>query len=318
MGFARELGDIVRFLPKKRRTLLFSATFPEIIEKIVLRHVKDPVRVQLEGDDTLKGHVEHHWYLAPRAEKDKYLVAVLDAERIESAIVFCNRRDETRAVARVLQRAGYHALPINSDLTQTERDEVMGQIRSGDLTVLVATDIAARGIDISDLRHVVNYTTPESAEAYVHRTGRTGRLGRVGTALTLVSGNELSSLKSIEGIKDLRLEERRLPPDDVIMEHRVDRLLHDLRRLAALKSPEDRIRGSREDWERVAATLQEDPESKDVLYLLLQSFFEGVRKSTAAAATAPGSAVSEFADDEAPPRSDGSRKAAAPRRRRRT
>ena len=248
MGFAKELSDILSFLPQRRQTCMFSATFPAVVEKLVQRQVHDPVRVNLGDDETLAPQVEHHYYIAPRREKDKYLVAVLDAERIESAIVFCNRRDETRAVASVLRRAGYHALPINADLTQAERDEVMGAIKAGDLTVLVATDIAARGIDISGLAHVVNYSTPDSTEQYVHRTGRTGRLGKAGTALTLVAALELNSLKSIEGIKGLKMQERRLPPDEVIMAHRVERLMHDLQRLAALKSPEDRVRGSRSQF----------------------------------------------------------------------
>jgi len=317
LGFARELGQIMRHLPKKRRTLLFSATFPEVIERMVQKHVSDPIRVSLGDDETLRGQVEHHYYICPRAEKDRYLVAVLDAERIESALVFCSRRDETRSVARTLQRAGYHALPINSDLTQAERDEVMRQIRRGELTVLVATDIAARGIDITDLRHVVNYSTPESSEAYVHRTGRTGRLGRAGRAVTLVGATELSFLKSIEGIKDLRIEEQRLPPEEIIMAHRVDRLMHDLKRIATLRSPEDKIRGDREDWKLVAQRLQEEPQNREVLYLLLQSFFEGVRKTTAAAAS--GTAIDEMAREEAPAGEASAgreRRAARPRPRR--
>ena len=322
MGFAKELGDIVRYLPPRRQTALFSATFPSLVERLVQKHVHDPVRIALAEDEQMRGKVEHHYYIAPRIEKQRYLVAALDAECIESAIVFCNRRDETRMVAGVLQRAGYHAMPINADLSQAERDEVMAAIKRGDLTVLVATDIAARGIDISDLAHVVNYSTPESTEQYVHRTGRTGRLGKAGTAVTLVAAHELSSLKSIEGIKDIHLEEKRLPPDEVIMEHRVDRLMHDLQRLAALKSPEDRIRGDREDWQRVADKLQQDPESRAVLYLLLQSFFEGVRKNVASSAR--GSATEEAADEmyprDEPPRREresgggGRRKASRPRR----
>jgi ATP-dependent RNA helicase DeaD len=310
-GFQRELLEIVRHLPKRpRQTMLFSATFPEVIERYVARHVVDPVRIALVEESQVAALVEHHYYIAPRADKDKDLVAVLDAERIESAIVFCNRRDETRKVANVLRKAGYHALPINSDLTQADRTEVMGQIKRGELTVLVATDIAARGIDISDLRHVVNYSTPESPEAYVHRTGRTGRLGKSGTAVTLVAAHELSSLKSIENIKGISIEERRLPAPEVIMEHRVERLMHDLKRLAALKSPEDRVRGDREDWRRVIEQLQGEPENSDVLYLLLQSFFEGVRRTTATAARAEVESFTRTDDDPG-----GSEDGGAPKRR---
>lgn len=325
MGFAKELGEILRYLPERRQTCLFSATFPEVVERLVKRHVHDPVRIALAEDMQMVGQVEHHYYIAPRIQKYEYLLAVLDAEGIESAIVFCNRKDETRTVAGVLRRAGYHALPINADLAQAERDEVMQSIKRGDLTVLVATDIAARGIDISDLAHVVNYSTPESPEQYVHRTGRTGRLGKAGTAVTLVSAQELSSLKAIESLKTFKMQEKRLPPDEVIMAHRVDRLMHDLQRLAALRSPEDRVRGEREDWTRVAERLQQDPESRQVLYLLLQSFFEGVKKNVAGAAK--GTAVEEMAGEfesssparpAPPPRrsSEGGRRPSRPRTRR--
>lgn len=293
MGFERELAEILGFLPKQRRTLLFSATFPPFIEKHVVRHIKDPVRVTLSTDAVVVETIEHHYYLATRPEKDRYLVAVLDEERVESGLVFCNRKDEARMVARMLRRHGYNAQHISSELSQTEREEVMGMIKRGELTVLVATDIAARGIDITGLSHVINYSVPESPEAYVHRAGRTGRVGRPGTAVTLAGGQELSSLRAIERLKGITLQERRLPSEDVIMERRTERLIEDLKRIAKVRTPEDKIRGDREEFKRVAALLQEDEGSREVIYLLLQSFFEGISSNAMDAAS--GTDAEEFA-----------------------
>ncbi|MEM7248223.1 MAG: DEAD/DEAH box helicase [Acidobacteriota bacterium] len=310
MGFARELNAILRFLPDDRKTMLFSATFPGAIERLIDRHVKDPVRICLSSDKEVADSVEHHYYVCSATEKPEYIVAVLDQERIDSAIVFCNRRDETRLVANVLRRAGYHALPINSDLSQSERDEVMATIKRKELRVLVATDIAARGIDISKLSHVVNYSVPESPDTYVHRSGRTGRVGRKGTAVTLVSGQELSALRQAEGIRGIHLEERRLPSSEEIMETRVKRLLEDLQELAELRTPEEKIRGDRTEFLEVAESIQDDEELRPVVYMLLQSFFEGVSKNVS---RKTGEDVESFARDHSPRARSGDR----PRRRRR-
>ena len=295
MGFAKELNAIMRFLPAGRKTMLFSATFPREIERLIEKHVAEPERLTLSSDSVVAGTVEHHYYHCGLGEKTEYLVSVLDDERVKSGIVFCNRRDETRMVANVLRRAGYHALPINSDLSQSERNEVMGAIKAKELRILVATDIASRGIDISQLDHVINYTVPESPDVYVHRTGRTGRVGRKGTAVTLVSGTELSSLRQIENIKGIEIEERKLPPEDQIMARRVERLLEDLQELAKIRSPEEKIRGDREDFLEVAKKLQEDSQNEQVIYLLLQSFFEGLKRQTASAAR--GTEAQAFAQE---------------------
>lgn len=281
MGFEKEMRAILRQLPRSYRTLLFSATFPPGIGRIFAKHQRQPVEIRLSSDAVVGSTTEHHYYLAPRQEKDHYLVAVLDEERVQSGIVFCNRRDETRMVANMLRRHGFIAQAINSDMAQSERDEVMGKLRSGELTVLVATDLAARGIDVSQLSHVINYTVPESPEMYVHRTGRTGRVGRAGVAVTLVGGQELTSLKLIEKLKGIRMQERKLPSEDVIMERRVERLIDDLKRVAQVRSPEQALKGDRPEFHAVAKRVQTDPECQEVVYMLLQSFFEGVRRTAA-------------------------------------
>ena len=178
MGFAKELHAIAERLPKERQGLFFSATIPPDIERLAQAQLKDPEFITLSSDQIGALEVNHFVYVLRGGDKRQQLIRILEVEDPESAIVFCNTKDETERLAEALQRAGYDADWLNGDLEQRERERVMAATREGKLRFLVATDVAARGIDISHLTHVINADFPESAEAYVHRTGRTGRAGR--------------------------------------------------------------------------------------------------------------------------------------------
>ncbi len=181
MGFLPQITDIFSFLPENRQTLLFSATLPPDIRRMAESKLRTPEFITLSGDHVGALSIQHFVYLC-QTDKVQALIQILETEDPESAVVFCNTKDATKQVASALQQQGYEADWLNADLAQNEREKVMSRTRKGELRFLVATDVAARGIDISHLTHVINFDFPESAENYLHRTGRTGRAGRTGTA----------------------------------------------------------------------------------------------------------------------------------------
>ncbi len=193
MGFERELSSIL-----------------ERIERIARDRLRQPEFITLSGDHIGALEVLHYVYLS-RGDKLDALIRILEVENPESAVVFCNTKSETERVAEALERQGFSAAWLNGDLAQNEREHVMARTREGKLRYLVATDVAARGIDISHLTHVVNFDFPESAERYVHRTGRTGRAGRTGTAISMVAPQDIGHLYLLRLTYKIRPIEKQLP-----------------------------------------------------------------------------------------------------------
>jgi ATP-dependent RNA helicase DeaD len=201
MGFAEEIEAILASTPDKRQTALFSATIPPRIDGMVRRHLHDPVRVELGRQASASADpllVRQTAYLVPRGYKAAALGRVLDLERPASTIVFCPTRDEVDQLTESLNGRGYRAEALHGGMDQKQRDRVMARLRSGAIDLLVATDVAARGLDIDQLTHVVNYDVPSSPESYVHRIGRVGRAGREGTAITLAEPRQHRLVKTIE------------------------------------------------------------------------------------------------------------------------
>jgi len=229
MGFLEEITEIIKRCPVDRQTVLFSATIPEDIERIGSRYMRSPEKIQLTVGNISVHTIQHVYYLVSGMGRTRDLQKVLEAERPDSAVIFCNTRDDTNVVAEYLRKNGFDAEAISSDLIQKDRERVMARMKAKDLKYLVATDIAARGIDISDLSHVINYTFPESAEVYVHRTGRTGRAGKSGIAISLVSPRELGNFYMLKLTYRIRPEERPLPTDDQLRTHREGGQLDELR-----------------------------------------------------------------------------------------
>jgi ATP-dependent RNA helicase DeaD len=194
MGFAKELHAIIERLPEKRQTLLFSATVDRAIKRVAEKYMRDPQFLGLSGDHIGALGIEHYVYMVSGVGRVANLITILEIEDPESALIFCNTKAETEQVSAALQRAGFNAEWLNGDRPQREREEVLGRVRREELRFLVATDVASRGIDVSHLTHVVNFSLPANVEQYVHRTGRTGRAGRTGTAITLVDPTELGIL----------------------------------------------------------------------------------------------------------------------------
>ena len=199
MGFAEDIETILGKTPENRQAALFSATMPPRIDGMVRRHLSDPVRVELGRKASPEGLlVRQIAYMTSRGYKPAALMRVLDLETPAAAIVFCRTRDEVDQLTETLNGKGYRAEALHGGMDQQQRDRVMGRLRGGSLNLLVATDVAARGLDVEQLTHVVNYDVPSAPESYVHRIGRVGRAGREGTAITLAEPREHKMLKAIE------------------------------------------------------------------------------------------------------------------------
>ena len=210
MGFLPQISEIWGYLPEQRQVLLFSATLPPDVKRVAETRLKNPEYVTLSGDNIGALSIQHFVYMT-MTDKLAELIAVIETENPESAIIFSNTRDDTKRVAAGLQAQGYSADWLNADLSQNERESVMAATRKGELRFLVCTDVAARGIDISHLTHVINFDFPESAESYVHRTGRTGRAGRTGTAISLIAPANIGGLYLLRLTYKIRPIERHLP-----------------------------------------------------------------------------------------------------------
>jgi ATP-dependent RNA helicase DeaD len=212
MGFFEDVTWILGKLPDGVQQLLFSATVPADIEQIIREYLTDPETILLSGDEYRVDNIANViFHTVEDYPKPRNLLYMIEAEEPESAIVFCNTRSDTGLVTAVLNRNGYDAEVLNGELPQKERERVMAKVKGGELRFMVATDIAARGIDISGLTHVVNYSLPEDPAVYLHRVGRTGRMSKKGTALSLVSGAEMMTLKALQTKYGIAFEERRLP-----------------------------------------------------------------------------------------------------------
>ncbi len=214
MGFAEDIEAILQATPAERQTVLFSATMPARIDGMARRHLRNPVRIHMGRSQVDSGQaplVRQVAYVVPRAFKTATLGRILDVESPAAAIVFCRTRDEVDQIASTLNGRGYRAEALHGGMTQEQRDRVMGRLRSGTADLLVATDVAARGLDIDQLTHVVNYEVPSAPDSYVHRIGRVGRAGREGVAITLVEPREHRMLKTIERVTKQRIVVEKVP-----------------------------------------------------------------------------------------------------------
>ena len=214
MGFAEDIEAILDGTPEDRQTVLFSATMPSRVDGIARRHLREPVRIKMgqtaaaAGADPL---VRQSAYVVARAQKPAALGRVLDVEAPSAAIVFCRTREEVDQLTEILNGRGYRAEALHGGMGQEQRDRVMGRLRSATADLLIATDVAARGLDIEQLTHVVNYNVPSAPDAYVHRIGRVGRAGREGVAITLAEPREHRMLKAIERVTKQRITVENVP-----------------------------------------------------------------------------------------------------------
>ena len=214
MGFADDIDTILESVPAVRQTTLFSATMPPRLKSIAERHLRDPQHINIAREKTAAGklpRVRQTAYVVPRAHKTTALQRVLDMESPASALVFCRTRLEVDTLVETLNAHGYRAEAIHGGMQQRQREAVMGRFKAGKADLLIATDVAARGLDIQQLSHVFNYDVPSAPEAYIHRIGRTGRAGREGVAITLAEPREHRLLRSIEKATRQKIEIATVP-----------------------------------------------------------------------------------------------------------
>ncbi len=225
MGFAEDIELLLEALPAEHQTALFSATLPPRIAAIADRHLRDPERILIAREKATKGtmpRVRQTAYVVARAHKDAALGRVLDLESPQLALVFGRTRTEVDELAGRLRGRGHQVEALHGGMTQDQRDRVMKRVRAGSIDLLVATDVAARGLDIEQLSHVFNYDVPASPEAYVHRIGRTGRAGREGVAITLVEPREHRLLRNIEQLTKQKIELAMVPTATDVRARRLD------------------------------------------------------------------------------------------------
>jgi ATP-dependent RNA helicase DeaD len=316
MGFYPDMKRVQQFLPKKPiNGYMFSATIPSFVLRLASEFIRNPEFLSLSKDQVHVAGTEHVFYVVPGMQRERSLVRIIEQENPVSAIVFCNMRSTVHFVSVVLKRFGYDADELSSDLAQGARERVMGRIRRGSLRFLVATDVAARGIDIPDLSHVIQYEPPEDPELYIHRAGRTGRVGATGTAITLVAGMEQFALRSIARNYNINLLERTVPTDEDIQGVVSQRVIASLE--ATLRSRDSMERERMRRFISLGRSLAEAEEESPLIAMLLDDYYQ--RTLQAPLQSPSGEAAEEEAPEEAAPtaaaKPPGKKRKRPPRRR---
>ncbi len=273
MGFFPDMRRVQSYLPKRRvSTFMFSATFPPPVIRLAAQFMENPGFLNLSSDHIHVTEVEHAYYLVPGMDKDRSLVRIIEVENPPSALIFCNTKVRVEYVTVVLQRFGYDADELTSDLAQAKREQVLERVRKGTLRFLVATDVAARGIDLPELTHVIQYEPPEDPEAYIHRAGRTGRAGSSGTAISLVNTAERSSLLLIGKRFGISFLEHPLPSDEDVARIVSERTIALLE--TRLRS-RDRLQTERmQRFLPLVGSLGESADESGLLAMLLDDFYQ--------------------------------------------
>ncbi|TDB28163.1 ATP-dependent RNA helicase [Stenotrophomonas sp. ATCM1_4] len=225
MGFIDDVEAVLKKLPETRQVALFSATMPQQIRRIAQTYLRDPVEVTIASKTTTSANIrQRYWWVAGMHKLDA-LTRILEVETFDAMIIFARTKAGTEELAGKLQARGLAAAAINGDMQQAQRERTIGQLKEGKLDILVATDVAARGLDVERISHVLNYDIPYDTESYVHRIGRTGRAGRSGEAILFVTPREKGMLRQIERATRQPIEEMQLPSVDAVNDHRVSKFM---------------------------------------------------------------------------------------------
>ncbi|GFZ76982.1 DEAD/DEAH box helicase [Aquaticitalea lipolytica] len=218
MGFKEDITDILSHTPEDKNTWLFSATMPKEVSNIAKRFMKSPMEITVGNKNESTNQVSHEYYLVNSRDRYDALKRLADANPDIFSVIFCRTKRDTQKVAEQLIEDGYSAGALHGDLSQNQRDLVMNSFRKNQIQMLVATDVAARGIDVDDITHVINYQLPDEPETYTHRSGRTGRAGKTGISMVIVSKSEVRKIKSIERIINQKFELKQIPDGMAICE----------------------------------------------------------------------------------------------------
>jgi ATP-dependent RNA helicase DeaD len=268
MGFIDDIEDILKAVPGERQTLLFSATMPLPIKSLANRYMRDPVEVSVSRENITVPLIDQFYY--ETRDRLDGLCRMLETETNARAIVFCRTKKGVDELTASLQARGFMADGLHGDLTQAQRDRVMKKFRDNHLEILVATDVAARGLDIEHVSHVINYDIPQDPESYVHRIGRTGRAGRKGVAITFIEPREFRQLKEIEKLTKTRIVRGQLPSTADVLERQREALKG---RLVYVME-----QGNYTAYHDVVADLAADYDGLDIAAAALKLLLEGFRE----------------------------------------
>ena len=225
MGFQEDIDEILSHLPKERRVWLFSATMPQEVKRISSKYMHDPYELTIDKKNIGVANIEHFYYVIHERDRYQALKRILDSVPEIFGIIFCRTKIDTQKISESLAKDGYNADALHGDLTQAQRDKVMARYRSHNLDVLVATDVAARGIDVNDITHVIHYNLPDEPESYVHRSGRTARAGKSGISIALTNTREIDKIRFIEKKMNAKIHLARIPDAVQICEQQLMNLV---------------------------------------------------------------------------------------------
>lgn len=226
MGFQEDIDDILSTTPKEKKTWLFSATMPREVRAIAQKYMTDPKELTMGTKNTGNVNIEHEYYIVKARDKYAAFKRIVDYNPEIFGIVFCRTKIETQEIAEHLVRDGYNADSLHGDLSQQQRDKVMKRYRDRSLQLLIATDVAARGIDVNDVTHVINYSLPDELENYTHRSGRTGRAGKTGISIAIINSRELNKIKQIERVLGKQFSRAEIPSGFDVVEKQLFALVH--------------------------------------------------------------------------------------------
>lgn len=277
MGFYRDMVRIGEFMPRQKVAAMFSATMPDSVRRLAEQFMRKPDFLSYSGDGVHVSEMDHIFYTVDSMHKDRAMMRVFELEDPDNAIIFCNTRNEVEYVAALLKRFGYDADQISGDLSQGAREAVMDKLKKKQLRFLVATDVAARGIDISNLEYVFIYDMHKDTDQYIHRAGRTARAGNRGIAISMVSSLEAADLKKFARRAGISLEERPEPSEEQVRERISEKLAAHLE--ANLRDASTAVKERMKRYKELYRQLNEHEHGEELFLLLLDSFHQQLIKA---------------------------------------
>jgi len=265
MGFIEDIEEILKSVPEKRRMLMFSATIPPRIQSLASSYMKNAVVLRTQKRETTTQNADQIYYEVREADKAEALTRIIDRSSDFYGVVFCRTKNQCDEVGHMLERKGYEAAALHGDLSQREREIILRKMREKTIRILVATDVAARGLDIQDLSHVINYSLPRDPEIYIHRVGRTGRAGKEGTAITFITPGEARRFSYIRKASKAEIRRGEIPSPGEVVLKRKEKITAELEEAVSNENGDD--------YRDVAQKLLDGRESVDVLSSLLRHFY---------------------------------------------
>lgn len=266
MGFIEDIEEVLKSVPEERRMLMFSATIPPQIQKLASTFMKNPQIVRTQSSDSATPQADQIYFEVKEADKVEALTRIIDRDPDFYGVVFCRTKLQCDEIGHKLQARGYDAEALHGDLSQRERETILRKMKERVIRILVATDVAARGLDIQDLTHVINYSLPSDPEIYIHRVGRTGRAGKEGTAITFITPSEARRFSYIKKASNSEIRKEEIPSPKEVVKRRRERIEEEL--LSALEGEEG------EEYRTIAEKLLEERNAEEVLTSLLRHFYK--------------------------------------------